>query len=98
MTTPGTFMVDLAALHDAIGQVQGHRDAMQGGIQSVRSTFAGIEGHWQSPAGNTFTGLKTNFKSVTDNLMAVLDDAISRMNTSYNNYVAAEAAATRSLQ
>jgi hypothetical protein len=40
----------------------------------------------------------TNFNSVTDNLMAVLDDAISQMNTAYQNYLSTEAANTKNLQ
>ena len=91
-------MVDLGALSDAIAKVSAERDVATGGIQSLRSTFNIIEDHWQSPAGSSFVGLVANFNSVADRLMAVLDDAISRMRTAHQNYAATEAANTRNLQ
>jgi WXG100 family type VII secretion target len=91
-------MVDLAALSDATNRISGERDAMQGGIQSLRSTFGLIEDHWQSPAGTSFVGLTANFNSAADNLMAVLDDAIGRMRTSYQNYASTEATNTQNLK
>src|SRR5260370_13694098 len=97
MADNGSFMVDLAALSEAISKMSGERDAMQGGIESLRSTFTNVEDHWQSPAGSSFVPLTTNFNSVTDQLMAVLDDAISRMRTAYQNYVATEAGNTKNL-
>jgi WXG100 family type VII secretion target len=93
----GGFDVDLAALNDAIGHVSTERETMRGGIQSLRATFNNVEDHWKSPAGTSFVGLATNFNSVTDNLMSVLDEAIGRMRTAYQNYVATEAANTQNL-
>ncbi len=98
MAGNGNFMVDLGALSDAIAKVSAERDAMHGGIQTLRSKFNNIQDHWQSPAGSSFVGLVANFNSVADRLMAVLDDAISRMRTAYHNYAATEAANTRNLQ
>jgi uncharacterized protein YukE len=93
----GGFDVDLAALNDAIGQVSAERENMHGGIQSLRTTFSNVEDHWKSPAGTSFVGLTTNFNSVTDNLMSVLDEAIGRMRTAHQNYVTTEATNTRNL-
>ena len=98
MAGDGSFMVDLAALSDAIGQVSAQRDAMQAGIQSLRSTFSNVEDHWQSPAGTSFVEVTTHFNSVTDNLMAVLEEGISRMNTAYQNYSSTESTNTQNLQ
>jgi WXG100 family type VII secretion target len=91
------FSVDLAALSDAISQVSGGRDALQGGIQSLRSTFTDVETLWQSPAGKTFTELVTHFNSVTDNLMDVLGEAIDRMHVAYENYASTEQTNTSNL-
>jgi len=98
MAGDGSFMVDLAALSTAIDQVSGQRDVMHDGIQSIRSTFSNIEDHWRSPAGNSFVGATTNFNSVTDNLMAVLDESINMMRTAYQNYASTEGTNTQNLQ
>jgi len=98
MADNGSFMVDLAALSDAIGQVSNERDTMAGGIKNLRSIFSQIEDHWQSPAEGSFVWATTNFNGVTDNLMSLLDDAINRMRTAYQNYSAMEAANTQNLQ
>jgi WXG100 family type VII secretion target len=92
------FAVDLAALAHAIDQVSGERDTMHGEIHSLRSTFGNVEDHWKSPAGSTFVGLTTTFNSATDNLMAVLEEAINRMRTAYHNYAATEATNTNNLK
>jgi len=97
MAGNGSFMVDLAALSDAIGQVSGERDTMAGGITSLRSIFSQIEDSWQSPAASTFVSATENFNAVTDNLMGLLDDAISRMRTAYQNYSSTEATNTQNL-
>ena len=98
MPDAASFKVDLAALHDAIGRVSRERDGMHGGIEGLRSTFRNVEDHWRSPAGNSFVALTTNFNSATDNLMAVLDEAIRRMQTSYDNYVQMEQTNTNNLR
>jgi WXG100 family type VII secretion target len=98
MAGDGIFTVDLGALSDAIGQVSAEREAMQGGIQGLRSVFSNVESHWQSPAGTSFVSLTTKFNSVTDNLMEVLDEAIDRMNTAHQNYSSTEATNAQNLQ
>jgi WXG100 family type VII secretion target len=90
----GSFMVDLAALGSAIDQVSGQRDAIQGGIQRVKTTFTNVEDHWKSPSGTSFVALATHFNGVTDELMSLLDEGIGRMRTAYNNYAETEATNT----
>jgi len=90
----GSFMVDLAALRSAIDQVSGERDAIHGGIMRVRSTFSNVEDHWKSPSGTSFITLATNFNGVSADLMSLLDEAIRRMWTAYDNYVNTEATNT----
>ena len=72
--------------------------AIQYGIQSIQSTFSNIEDDWQSPAGSRFAEATLTFNLVTDNLMLVLEKAIIRMNTSYQNYLSTETANTNNLQ
>ncbi|HEY2794024.1 MAG TPA: hypothetical protein VGJ28_16780 [Micromonosporaceae bacterium] len=93
-----SFTVDLAALSHAIDRVSAERETMNGGIQSLRTTFGNVEDHWRSPAGNSFVDLTTSFNTVTDNLMAVLDEAIGRMRSTYNGYVSTESTNTTNLK
>lgn len=98
MPSADTFMVDLAALHRAIGQVSSERDSIRSGLARVRSTFTNVEDHWQGPSGTSFVGLAANFNSAADGLMAVLDEAIGRMRAAYDTYSATEATNTHNLQ
>jgi hypothetical protein len=61
----GSFMVDLAALGSAIGQVSGERDAIQAGIGRLKAIFTNVEDHWQSPSGTSFTWPPTSIVSAT---------------------------------
>ncbi len=94
----GGFECDLRALAVAIERVSAERDAIHGGIASVRSTFGHVEGHWRSPAGNSFVLATTHFNSVTDNVVEVLDEAIGRMRKAYQNYASTEACNTKNLR
>ncbi len=96
--TPKAWSVDLPALHDAIYSVSFQRDSIESGVRSIRFTFKNIEDHWRSPAGDSFVVVTTNFNSVIDNLMAVLDEAIGRMRSSYQNYLSTEGANAKNLQ
>src|SRR5260370_1959858 len=96
--TPKAWSVDLPALHDAIYSVSFQRDSIESGVRSIRFTFKNIEDHWRSPAGDSFVVVTTNFNSVIDNLMAVLDEAIGRLRSSYQNYLSTEAANAKNLQ
>ncbi len=92
-----TWAVDIPELGHAIGKVGGERDQMVGNIRQLKTTFVNVESHWKSPAGASFTVLSTSFNSVTDVLVELLDEAISRMHTAYNNYVATEGTNTSNL-
>jgi uncharacterized protein YukE len=92
------FMVDLTALDHAIHRVSAERDVIHGGVHSLRSTFRNVEDHWQCPSGDSFVSLATNFNGVTDELLAVLDDAIGKMRAAYNNYYATEVANTNNMR
>lgn len=85
-----SFMVDLAALLTAIDQVSGQTDAIRGGVRQVKTTFAEVEGHWRSPSGTSFATLATEFNGLSDQLVSLLEEAIGRMRTAYNNYAQAE--------
>jgi YD repeat-containing protein len=85
-----TWSVDIAALGDATSRVAGEKDAMAGEITALKGTFTTIEGMWQGPAGATLPPLVADFTRVTDSLMTLLEDAISRMRVAHQNYVDTE--------
>jgi YD repeat-containing protein len=85
-----TWAVDIPALGNSIVKVSGQRDMLVDNVRQLKTTFVNIENHWKSPAGTSFTTLSTNFNAATDALVGLLDEAVSRMRTAYNNYVATE--------
>jgi len=98
MAGNGSFMVNLAALSDAIDQVSAEREAMKGGIQGLRAAFNNVADDWRSPAGKTFVSATGQFNSIADHFMSVLDEAIGRMRTTYHTYVSVEETNTRNLK
>jgi WXG100 family type VII secretion target len=94
----GGFQVDLGELANAINRVSAQRDTMQGGIQGLNTTLSNIEDAWRGPAGSSFTGLVNHFNSVSSDLMSLLDEAISRMHATHQNYASAVTANTQNLQ
>ncbi|WP_344619779.1 hypothetical protein, partial [Dactylosporangium salmoneum] len=84
------FAVEIPALHDAIGKVSAERDSINADFTAMKGKFATIESLWQSPAGASFPPLADTFNTVTQSLLTLLDDAIHRMQTAYENYVNTE--------
>ncbi|HEY3505734.1 MAG TPA: WXG100 family type VII secretion target [Actinocatenispora sp.] len=83
--------VDLEALHNAITAVQAERDGLETDLKSVDGVFTNIQDNWKSPAGTSFGLLSTDFHKATRDLTDALDEALSRMRSSYKNYVDSEA-------
>ena len=84
------FAVDLPALLNATNQISGYRDEINGSLRAVETSFTNISFYWRGPAGTDAQHLFDSFKTVTGNFMNLLNDAIDRMNTAYNNYLDAE--------
>ena len=84
------FAVDLQAMSDAIGTVSTDRDGINSDITAIMTAFQTCESAWTSPAGTTFADFKSTLSSSTQSLMNLLDDMITRMKTTYQNYEAAE--------
>jgi uncharacterized protein YukE len=92
------FMVDLPELGSAIDRVSGERDAIQAGLTRAKATFANIEDHWRCPSGTTFESLAGQLSALSDELVALLDEAIERMRTTHINFSNTEAVNTGNLQ
>jgi YD repeat-containing protein len=92
-----TWAVDLPALQTATGQVSAEHTQMHEAIFILKSVFNDVENMWDSPAGMTLHPLVDTFKTVTDSLMTLLEDAINRMRSAYQNYVNTENTNTHNL-
>jgi WXG100 family type VII secretion target len=84
------FQVDLQQFTDAIGTVTADRNTIADDFGQIKSALNNLGSSWQSPAGGTYDTLQTSLTSATQQMISVLDDIISRMNTTYQNYDNAE--------
>ena len=91
------FSVDLGEFSGAIGRVGGDRDTIESANSQIVAQFKAVEAAWQSPAGESFTTFLTDLVSATQQLQQLLDDMVSRMQTTYHNYSNAESTNTSNL-
>jgi uncharacterized protein YukE len=98
-TIPGTnggpptvieWAVDLPALQTAIGQIKDLHAQISDETAKLRTRFKMISDAWVSPSGESFQTLSASFNTVATTLSDLLDDAVVRMQKSYDNYVEAE--------
>ena len=91
------FTVDLGDFSDAIGRVSADRDTINAANAQIVAEFQAVENAWHSPAGESFTSFLTDLTSTTQKLQELLDDMVSRMQTTYQNYSDAETTNTANL-
>lgn len=84
------FKVDLAHMHDAIGTVTTAADAIESDFTAIEGFLKGVEGIWSSPAAKSYADVYPQLVSRGQDLVDVLRDMIRRMQTTYDNYAAAE--------
>jgi YD repeat-containing protein len=92
-----TWAVDLPALEAAARTVSAEHDSIQHTSFNLKNLFTMMEGEWKGPAGATLEPLATAFNGISDTLLALLADAVSRMKKAHENYVAAESTNTKNL-
>jgi YD repeat-containing protein len=93
-----TWAVDLPALANAAFRTGVEQQLIENAARSLKAAFTSIEGIWSGPAAESLPPLANAFQTVTDQLVALLGDAVNRMKTSYQNYVQAETTNTNNLQ
>jgi YD repeat-containing protein len=93
-----TWSVDVPALANAAARVATEQQLIANSARSLYAIFTQLEGIWTGPAGQTLHPLAGSFQTITDELVALLDDAAKRMRTAYQNYVSTEATNTSNLQ
>jgi WXG100 family type VII secretion target len=86
------FKVDLQHLHDAIGTVTGIKNEITDHMSAVRTAMDGLGEAWKSPAHDTFPPVRTWFDNTQNDLRDMLEEIIRRLQSSYDNYHAAESA------
>ena len=91
------FSVDLGDFSAAIGRVGSSRDAIEAANAQMVTQFQAVEAAWQSPAGESFTTFLSALTSSTQKLQELLDDMVTRMQTTYRNYADAETSNTHNL-
>jgi hypothetical protein len=88
--TLAEFEVAVGELHDAIGTVRSAAAAIENDCTAIKGLCATLETAWVSPAGQTFTELTQVVNQVMDSLTGLLDDTVTRMQTTYDAYLAVE--------
>lgn len=91
------FTADLGEFSDAIGRVSADRDTIDAANAQIVAEFQAVEAAWRSPAGESFTTFLSDLTSTTQQLQELLDDMVSRMQTTYHNYADAETTNTANL-
>lgn len=84
------FKVDLAAMSDAIGVVSSKSSSIRTDLTSLQTLLTQLQSDWQSPAGLTYSDLSTSLNTAATSMETVLDGIVSRLGTTYENYVAME--------
>lgn len=80
------FKVDLQQLLDAIAQIRQDRDGISDDFANITSKFDALQGTWQGPAATSYEQLSVSLQNATSQMLDVLSDVISRMQTSYESY------------
>ena len=91
--TMAEFQVDLSAMKAAIDQLKTLSGKVEDDLNDISAKFNAVKGSWQSPSADSFDAVQAWFMQVSAALHALLEDATTRLNTAYGNYLTAEEAA-----
>jgi WXG100 family type VII secretion target len=93
MTISATeFSVDLQQLADAITSVQRSHDAIVSLTGQFNHLLGKVPSAWSGPSELTFAPLVPQVQSALQDLQTLLQDMITSMQTSYDNYQSTELA------
>ncbi|WP_203821675.1 hypothetical protein, partial [Paractinoplanes ferrugineus] len=91
------YAVQIPLLGESISGVRKQRDSIESSLKSMANFFQSVNDSWNSPAGDKYEALTTDLKKLTTDTNSLLDDAITAMQKSYDNYVGAEGANLKSM-
>ncbi|MCO5975085.1 WXG100 family type VII secretion target, partial [Actinoallomurus soli] len=88
--TPGSYKVDLQALANSIVVIQRQRDRISDTFDQINTRMSGLDAYWKGPAAETFDPVRTWYTQASSDLLGILDEIITRMTKSHDNYQDAE--------
>jgi WXG100 family type VII secretion target len=88
--TPDEFRVDLGQMHDAIGSLKTDSAKIMDLLGEIATQFKKVQNVWKSPATRSFEEVQQWFSGVTNDMHEILDEAASRLNSAYQNYLDTE--------
>ena len=91
------FKVDLQQMQEAIGQISQDRDGISEDFANITAKFDALQGTWQGPAANSYEQLRVTLQNATSQMLDLLSDVVSRMQTSYESYESAETTNSQNL-
>ena len=89
--------VEMPALLSAAQNTRRLQAKINDEVNTLKTTFGGITDAWKSPSGDSFHSLSRAFLKASDELSETLSVAATRMQKSYDEYAAAEAASVAAL-
>ncbi|MCS0603529.1 hypothetical protein NX794_20260 [Streptomyces sp. LP11] len=84
------FKADLAELRDTLGYVRTSSRHVNELMDGIDAAMKGVGADWNTPAYGTFDEVEAWFHRCQNDLRNILADIIVKMQTSYDNYHAAE--------
>jgi uncharacterized protein YukE len=88
--SPGSWGIDLQALLNAIAAVQRERNTISDTLDQIDTKLSDLDRYWKGPAADTFEPVAKWYTEVKSDLLGILDDIITRMTKSHDNYQNAE--------
>ncbi|MFI5935016.1 hypothetical protein, partial [Actinoplanes sp. NPDC051494] len=86
------YSVQIPLLGESIGSLRKQRDSIDSSLLAMSNYLLSITDSWNSPAGDRYELLTTDLKKLTTDTKGLLNDSITAMQKSYDNYVGAETA------
>jgi WXG100 family type VII secretion target len=86
------FKVDLQQFEQAIGTVSSSTNAINEDFVQIQTILQAVEMAWKGPAGETYQEVQATLTSATGEMISTLGQVISRMKTTYQNYLDMETA------
>lgn len=86
----GDFGINLQALSDAIATVKRERDGISSTLDQIDTRISNVSAYWSGPAYDSIDPIVKWYNNARYDLMGILDDIVTRMQKSYDNYHKAE--------
>ncbi|MFY1672107.1 hypothetical protein ACN27G_19400 [Plantactinospora sp. WMMB334] len=85
-----TFSVEIPKLAAAADLTEQRRQDIESELGNLRTAVQSIETYWKSPAGGSFQAYAAVLSTAGDNLLNVLEAAVTKLRATHETYVRAE--------